>query len=287
MLYWHFLTRLMEGGIRMNYKEKFQEMDLLSNFMINTIATDPEVAEPFCKMLLRELLHRDVEKVRIVAEKIIVGDVPQNRGVRLDVEVDEYDESGEKIANVYDIEPHRDKEKDYPKKNRYSQAQIDKKHMKSGDKDFSHLPDLYLICITNYDPFGYNQMVYTIKNTCLEVPQMCYNDGVRILYFNTKGTEGGTESLKNFLNYLEESTDKNVVDEATKEAHKIVTQVKNRRTDMTTVGDLIDNIVREETETLEAELASKNTEITTLYDAIDKKDAEIELLKAQIEAQKN
>ena len=144
-------------------------------------------------------------------------------------------------------------------------------------------------------------MVYTIKNTCLEVPQMCYNDGVRILYFNTKGTEGGTESLKNFLNYLEESTDKNVVDEATKEAHKIVTQVKNRRTDMTTVGDLIDNIVREETETLEAELADKeaelalkNTEITTLYDAIDKKDAvleemkaEIAQLKAQIETQKN
>ena len=262
----------------MTYKEKFQDMDVLSNFMINTIATDPEVAEPFCKMLIRELLHRDVEKVRIVAEKVIVGDLPQNRGVRLDVEVDEYDESGERIANVYDIEPHRDKEKDYPKKNRYSQAQIDKKHMKSGDKDFSHLPDLYLICITNYDPFGYNRMVYTIKNTCVEEPQMCYNDGVTILYFNTKGTVGGEESLKNFLNYLEESTDKNVVDEATREAHEIVTHVKNRRTGMTTVGDLIDNIVREETEALEAEIAARDN-------VIAEKDAEIMRLKSQLEKQ--
>lgn len=252
----------------MTYKENFQDMDILSNFMMNELATDPDISEPFCKMLIRELLHREVAKVEIKAESIKPSGAPGNRGVRLDIEVDEYDESGQQIANIYDIEPHRDKEKNYPKKNRYSQAQIDKQHMKSGDNDFAHLPDLYIVCITNYDPFGYNQMVYTIKNTCLEVPQMCYNDGVTILYFNTKGTEGGPESLKNFLNYLEESTDSNVVDEATKEAHEYVTHIKKRRSGMTTVGDLIDNIVREETEELEAEIA-------TLYDAIDKNKAEI------------
>ena len=32
-----------------------------------------------------------------------------------------------------------------------------------------------------------------------------YNDGVTLLYFNTTGTKGGSEELKNFLEYLEKS----------------------------------------------------------------------------------
>lgn len=259
------------------YKENYQDLDIMSNFMINQLATDPELKEPFCKMMIRELLHREVGKIDIIAEKIIVGDNPNMRGVRLDVEVEEHGEDGESVANIYDIEPHRICEKDFPKKNRYTQAQIDKKHMKTGDRDFSHMPDLYIINITNYDPYGYDQMVYTIKNTCLEEPDICYNDGVTILYFNTTGTKGGSPCLKNFLNYLEESTAENVVDEATKEAHEYVSRLKARNQEMTTVGDLIDNIIEKETqeiikakdEEIKAVIADKNAEIARLKAAAD------------------
>ena len=103
------------------------------------------------------------------------------------------------------------------KKNRFQQAQIDKNNLESGDNNFEHLPELFIMCITNYDPFGYDQVLYTIKNSCVEEPELVYNDGVTILYFNTTGTKGGTESLKRFLTYLEDSKDKNAIDEATRE----------------------------------------------------------------------
>lgn len=64
------------------------------------------------------------------------------------------------------------------------------------------MPELYIICITNYDPFGYDQILYTIKNMCAEEPELVYNDGVRILYFNTSGTKGGTKSLQKRMKKL-------------------------------------------------------------------------------------
>ena len=106
---------------------------------------------------------------------------------------------------------------------------------------------------------------------------ICYNDGVTILYFNTTGTKGGSPCLKNFLNYLEESTAENVVDEATKEAHEYVSRLKARNQEMTTVGDLIDNIIEKETqeiikakdEEIKAVIADKNAEIARLKAAAD------------------
>ena len=59
--------------------------------------------------------------------------------------------------------------------------------MKSGETDFEKLPNLYVITITNFDPFGYDYMMYTIKNSCVEEPELEYEDGLRFVYFNTKG----------------------------------------------------------------------------------------------------
>ena len=44
-----------------------------------------------------------------------------------------------------------------------------------------------------------------------------YNDGVTLLYFNTTGTKGGSEELKNFLEYLEKSEPEKAVTSATQE----------------------------------------------------------------------
>ena len=33
-----------------------------------------------------------------------------------------------------------------------------------------------------YDPFGYNRIIYTVKNKCLEEPEMAYDDGVLNLF---------------------------------------------------------------------------------------------------------
>lgn len=225
--------------------EPFSELDVMNNFMFNKLTSEPEVAEDFCRCLIRNLIGREVSKVKINTEKIELPDNPEKRGVRLDVKVEELPD-GECVTSIYDIEPHRDEEKDYPRKNRYSLAQIDKSNMLSGDNDFSHLPEVFIICITNYDPFGYGEMVYTIKKQCIEVPELVYNDGVHIIYFNTKGEYGGTEALRNFLTYLDESSPDNVVDDGTRELNGYVEFIKNNdsiRGTYMTVGEWIDGIV--------------------------------------------
>ena len=53
--------------------------------------------------------------------------------------------------------------------NRFYQARIDGRYLKSGIKDFSVLPHLYVLTITDKDPFDQDYMIYTVYNQCPEV----------------------------------------------------------------------------------------------------------------------
>ncbi len=97
-----------------------------------------------------------------------------------------------------------------PKHNRFYQAKIDSRNLKSGEDDFENLPNLFVIMITNYDPFGYDYMMYTIQNKCKELPQLEYEDGLMFIYFNTTGTKGGNSSIKALLNFIQKSKIENV-----------------------------------------------------------------------------
>lgn len=104
------------------------------------------------------------------------------------------------------------------------------------------MPDLFIICITNYDPFGFDQMVYTIKNTCEEEPELVYNDDA-------------TEEIGNYVNQI-------------KKDNRI-------EGDYMTVGEWIDGIVKEAVEEKDAEIATKDAKLA-------EKDAEIEELKKRL-----
>ena len=196
--------------------EPFEKLDVMDNFLFNQLSTNPKTKEGFLRCLIRNLLGKETGRIIIRAENMIYPTLPDKRGVRLDVQIDELNQKDD-ITTIYDIEPHRDFERDYPKKIRFSQAQIDKNSMSSGNNDFSCLPELFIVNITNYDPFGDDQMVYTFQKRCIEAPELVYNDGVTSLYFNTTGTKGGSEELKNFLEYLEKSEPEKAVTSATQE----------------------------------------------------------------------
>lgn len=262
-------------------REKFEDLDVMNYFLFNQLTTQPEIREKFCKCIIRNLIGKEVSKITVQAEKIEFPDDPTKRGVRLDVEVKEVKED-ETIATIYDIEPHRDKESEYPKKNRFTQAQIDKNNLASGDNNFAHLPDLYIISITNYDPYGRDRMLYTIKNSCVEEPDLEYNDGVKILYFNTTGKRGGTKDLQQFLQYLEESCKSNVVNTATEEVDKYVDEIKHNYEiggKYMTVGDLMDKIVAE---AVEDAVADKEAEIADKDAKLADKDAKIKELEEEV-----
>lgn len=69
-------------------------------------------------------------------------------------------------------------------------------------------------------------MLYTVRNQCVELPELEYDDGLRFLYFNTTGTLGGSQELKQLLTYIEDSNLDNVANDVIKKLHEYVCQVK-------------------------------------------------------------
>ena len=242
-------------------RKSFEELDLIDDYLMSIVASDPEIGKPFCKVLLSVLLQKNIKDIKVDAQKYVPAIAPNSRGVRLDVEVEEYDDDA--IANVYDIEPHTKKESDIPRQLRFRQARIDSRHMKSGDNDFTHLPNLYVIMITNFDLFERDYMMYTFEHKCLELPDIEYDDGLKIIYFNTRGQKGGSKAIHNMLNYIQTSKKSAVTDDATVKIDNFVSSIKRKeelRDGYMTLGQYMDNIIEEEVKIQVAEQVAKKVE---------------------------
>jgi len=272
-------------------REPYEDLDVMSDFLNNVLASDPRTSKEYCRILIRNLLGYEVEKIHVEVQKIIGPANPDKRGIRLDIEVKELDsENSEAVVSIFDIEPHRQNDIDsHPKKARFYQAKIDSPLLKSGEKSFNHMPNLFIVSITNYDPFGEDYMLYTIKNTCVEVPEMCYDDGVVRYFFNTEGTKGGSKELKDFLNYMENSVEANITNPEIKKLSQLVHDVKTSKSERDgymTWGDKIDGIVEEAVAVAvaekDAEIADKDAEIANKDAEIADKDAEIANKDAEI-----
>ena len=75
-----------------NYK-KLEDLDVLDDFMLNAIANDPDVAEPFFQKVLSVLLEREIGEISVHAQVFVPADTPERRGICLDVEISEKDDS--------------------------------------------------------------------------------------------------------------------------------------------------------------------------------------------------
>ena len=254
----------------MSYTNKtLEELNVLDDFLMNAIVATPEIGEVFCKTVLSVLLQKKIGRIKVVSQRMIPPYTPEHRGIRMDVEVQEL-EAGEKAkmpASIYDIEPSLRRNVNLPRHNRFYQAKIDSRHLKSGEEDFVNLPNLYVLTITNYDPFGYDYMMYRIRNRCMEVSDLQYDDGLEFVYFYTGGHKGGDAGIKSMLNYLQNSHRENAVDMATEKINEIVERVRSLpevRNEYMTLGDIID-CEREEA----AEEAEKRTAAQQLIIHVD------------------
>ena len=210
--------------------------------MKNAMAMNKEVNVLCYKKILSVLLEKELGEISIKAQSMIQGDDTDLRGIRLDVEINEKDKESE-VETVYDYEPHTKNDLDFPRHSRFYQAKVDGRYVRSGLRDFSKIPNLFVITITNFDIFGENQMIYTFRNKCKEIPELEYNDGLTFLYFNTKGAKGGSESIHNMLKYIESTREENEVDAATKEIAEYVKRVKRApevEAGFMTLGDRMD-----------------------------------------------
>ena len=136
----------------------------------------------------------------------------------------------EENGEIFDIEPDQNDGKEeivsLPRRVRFYHAKIDAGNLTAGDT-YGSLRNVIVIFITTYDPFGLNRMVYTIKNCCIEVPELEYEDGAQTIFLYTRGREGNPpEELKQLLHYMEHSSIENASTENLKKLHRMVTAVK-------------------------------------------------------------
>ena len=52
-------------------KKPLEELDVIDDFLMNAVATDPEVGEEFCRTILSVLSQKPIGKIRIVAQRTI------------------------------------------------------------------------------------------------------------------------------------------------------------------------------------------------------------------------
>ncbi len=204
-------------------------MNVLDDFLFGKMVTYPQIGERFCRMLISIILDVDLTKVKIVPQKFYYGADSDSHGARLDVYIEE--EKQGLTGRLFDIEPDKnDKEslrKALPQRVRLYHVLMDQECLKAG-QDYDTIRQVVVIMVTPYDPFGYDRMVYTIKNCCVELPDMPYEDGARTLFLYTRGKKGEPpQKLQELLRYMEESTEENACNGMLKDIHEMVEKVKS------------------------------------------------------------
>ena len=214
-------------------RRKLEELNLLDDFLFNAMLAYPDTGEAFIRKLLETLFDRKFPHLKIRAQESFAGSNTDLRGARLDVYIEEDGSvqiNGDEIPTIYDVEPdhnHKTAEiKAFPKRARFYHAMIDRRSLKAGEH-FGKMKKVYVIFICDYDPFGYDRALYTIKNRCLEEPELPYEDDAETWVLYTRGKNGNiSESLRQLLSYMENTNQNNAINEDLRDMQQMVDQVK-------------------------------------------------------------
>ena len=98
---------------------------------------------------------------------------------------------------------------------------------------YTALKKAYVIFICTFDPFQEKRHLYTFENICREDTSLTLQDESIKIFLNTKGnTDDVDEEMKEFLTYVENTTDafaKKAKYPLVKELHKKVNKVKHNK----------------------------------------------------------
>ena len=212
------------------YLKKLEDMNLIDDFLFFAMLNDEVVGEEFGRNLLEIIFDRDFGKLKVVPQKVYYGADTDKHGIRLDIYLEEIIDNEMLLENaiICDIEPEKNsKDRDnLSQRVRFYHSKIDVGCLGTG-LDYRMLKKVIVVMIMPFDPFGYDQMIYTIQNTCLEVPELPYDDGAKTLFLYTKGTKGNpSECLKELLRYFEDTRTENAKSDRVKKIHSMVSTVK-------------------------------------------------------------
>ena len=272
-------------------RRKLEELNLIDDFLFESLVCHPEFGEAFCRILLSILMQREIGKVKVVPQKVYPGSDTDRHGSRLDVYVEEYF-NGEINMNVgglsviYDIEPEKSEKTklSLPRRVRFYHSSIDHGSLASG-AEYLKLRHVYVIMITTFDPFGYDHILYTVRNTCMEVPGLSYDDGAATFFFYTKGRNGKcADEIRELLHFIENTRDVNAVSSRIQQIRDMVSTVKHdERMKVAYMKSFErDELIRQEgRDEMQAEVAEARAETIRVKAEADEARAETIRVKAE------
>ena len=198
-----------------------KDLNLTNRFLFDEVMSNPEIHRETLSIIFgREiplLEQNETEKEGRVT--------PLIRSIRMDV----YAMDEEQV--VYNTEMQGEWKNDLAKRSRYYQALVDTGLLEPGIPNYNVLNESYIIMIMTFDLFGKEKYVYTFKPTCQEVPGLILEDGAVRIFLNTRGKNDDEvpEELREFLHYLENTTDETAEQAKSsriKKVHAYVRKVK-------------------------------------------------------------
>lgn len=210
-----------EGIMSTRIIKPLAELNLMDDFLFGAAMEDLT----FCKKVLEIIFGKKIAKVAFSKTQKEKRNIPGFRGIRVDV----YLEDEDRI--IYDVEVQARNEGNLPKRSRFYQSLLDTPLLKSGEIDFEHLNNSFIIIIAPFDLFGKGKYRYTFEYRCTEDTDIRLGDGTVKMFLNSHGTneEEVSKELVHFLHYVESTTDRcveEVNDSLISELHKAVRNIK-------------------------------------------------------------
>ena len=198
--------------------KKYDDLQLKDDFMFGKVMQN----ENICKEFLEHLLGIKIESITYPERQKTLKITYDGKGVRLDLYVQDNHET------IYDAEMQQEGSKkdieQLPKRSRYYQGMIDLNLLEQGGS-YQQLNESCIIFICTFDPFGRGLYEYTFESICKEDNSLTLNDGIKRIFFNTKGTKGEiSDQAKAILDYIDKSTTEDIF---TKELDNEVRKVRN------------------------------------------------------------
>lgn len=127
-----------------------EQFNLMDDTFFSVVMENKEA----CEYLLSALLGKTIRVVKNKTQYSIRN--AESHSVILDLLVEDEDH------NVFDVEIQTTDEKNHERRMRYYRAAIDWSYLQKG-MNYSELPEVYVIFISNFDEFGQGKNNYEVK----------------------------------------------------------------------------------------------------------------------------
>ena len=148
-----------------------------------------------CQELIEMILNVKIESIVSVEQQEPIEIIPDGRGIRLDVRVENADA-------IYCVEMQTSNIGNIPKRARYYQGISDLSSLGRGS-DYENLKKSYVIFICTFDLFRLGYRRYVFRSLCVDNPALEMGDDVEKVFLNPGGIQGPvSDKLQDFLDYL-------------------------------------------------------------------------------------